>query len=112
MIAAGNLRDRVMFQRLVAGEDGYGNATNAWNLSFLEVWANVRETSGKETVDAGRVEASRTSTIRIRRPPDTLGLVTADRVLARGSLWNIRSIAEIGNDRDVLDLLCEAGVAA
>jgi SPP1 family predicted phage head-tail adaptor len=112
MIDAGSLRDRVTFQRLVAGDDGYGNVFTSWNPSYLTVWANVRETSGKERVDAGRIEASRTATIRVRRSPDTLGLTEADRVLARGALWNIRSIAEIGSDRDVLDILCEAGVAA
>lgn len=109
-MTAGSLRDRVAFQRATTGDDGYGNITTAWS-DHLTVWANVRETLGKERVDAGRVEASRTATIRVRQSPDTLGLTEADRVLLHGKPWNIRSIARVGNDGAMLDILIEAGVA-
>lgn len=111
MVRAGSLRDRVTFQRATTGDDGYGNTTTAW-ADHLTVWANVRETLGKERVDAGRVEASRTATIRVRQSTDTLGLTEADRVIVRGRPWNIRSIARVSNDRAMLDILVEAGVAS
>lgn len=109
-MTAGSLRDRVTFQRATSGDDGYGNAITAW-ADHLTVWSNVRETLGKERVDAGRVEASRTATIRVRQSSDTLGLTEADRVTVRGQAWNIRSIAAVGNDGAMLDILVEAGVA-
>jgi SPP1 family predicted phage head-tail adaptor len=109
-MSAGNLRDRITIQRATTGDDGYGNTVTGW-ADLLTVWADVRETMGKERVDAGRVEASRTATIRVRASSATRALTEADRVIARGRPWNIRSVAEVGNDREMLDLLCEVGVA-
>ena len=77
----------------------------------MKVWADIRETLGKEKVDAGRVEASNTATLRIRSWTATRALTEADRVIARGKAWNIRSIAPVGNVNTALDLLCEQGVA-
>jgi SPP1 family predicted phage head-tail adaptor len=110
-MGAGALRDRVTFQRLVAGDDGYGNAVTGW-ADHLTVWADVLETPGREAVAAGRVEASRTATMRIRRSSQSLGLSAADRVLVRGRVWNIRSIGDVGRDRVLLEMVIEVGVAA
>lgn len=108
---AGNLNERVTFQRATSGDDGYGNVITGWT-NLLTVWADVRETPGKERVDAGRVEASATATVRIRASTDSRGLTAADRMVARGWTWNIRTIVPVGNDRAALDLLVERGVAA
>jgi SPP1 family predicted phage head-tail adaptor len=78
----------------------------------LTVWADVLETPGREAVAAGRVEASRTATMRIRRSSQSLGLSAADRVLVRGRVWNIRSIGDVGRDRVLLEMVIEVGVAA
>ncbi|PWE26998.1 head-tail adaptor protein [Pararhodobacter marinus] len=115
--AAGLLRDRVTFQRLVPGDDGYGNTVSDWaNMERapgkpLTVWAEVRVTLGRERVAAGRIEASRTATIRIRASSEVASLTEADRVIAQGQVWNIRGIAPAGNDRELLELLVEGGVA-
>lgn len=111
MAGAGDLNQRVTFQRAVSGDDGYGNTVSSWS-DVLTVWADVRETTGKERVDAGRVEESRTATVRIRRSFDSLGISAADRMSYNGGVWNIRSIAEVGNRREMLDLLVEIGVSA
>lgn len=108
---APRLRERVTFERATSGDDGYGNVVTDWD-AHLTVWADVRETLGKERVDAGRIEASNTATIRIRASNASRALTEADRVLARGGVWNIRSIVEVGNNRAMLDLLCERGGAA
>lgn len=107
---AGKLCDRVTFQRLTVGADTYGNATNGWS-DHLTVWADVLESLGREIVAAGRVDAPRTATVRVRRNAASLGLTPADRMLCRGQLWNIRSIAAVSRERDALDILVEAGVA-
>ncbi len=111
MQGAGNLNQIVTFQRAVPWADDYGNTVNAW-ADHLSVWADVRETTGKERVDAGRVAEARTATVRIRRSLASLGLTTADRMTYNGGIWNIRSIAEVGRDRAMLDLLVEIGVAS
>jgi SPP1 family predicted phage head-tail adaptor len=66
---------------------------------------------GREKVAAGRVESPRTATIRIRQSTEAEALTEADRVQARGVAWNIRSIVRVGRKNDVLEMLCEAGVA-
>jgi SPP1 family predicted phage head-tail adaptor len=108
-----NLRERVTFQRLTGGDDGYGNVVAGWaDLSGgVSIPADMRETPGKERVDAGRLEASATATIRIRSSAFARGLTETDRVLARGVAWNIRGIAPMGNNGMFLDILCERGVA-
>lgn len=107
---AGDLRDRVTIQRATTADDGFGNVTNGWD-DLLTVWANVRETPGKEVVAAGRIEASHTATIRIRASSQSRGVTPADRIIARGQVWNIRSVAAVGDGRELIEFLCEAGVA-
>ena len=107
---AGDLRDRVTFQRLVSGNDGYGNVVTSWS-DHLTVWADVLETLGRERIAAGRIEAARTATIRVRRSSDSRQLTEADRVSCRGMIWNIRSIAAVGRMNESLEMLCEVGVA-
>ena len=108
---AGNLRERVTFQRATTGDDGYGNVITGW-ADLVTVWADVRETLGRERVEAGRIEAAATATVRVRASAVTRGLTAADRLVARGWTWNIRSVVPIGNKRAALDILVERGVAA
>ncbi|WP_282026855.1 phage head closure protein [Limimaricola cinnabarinus] len=107
---AGSLRDRITIQRQTETTDDYGNTVGAW-ADLVSVWADVRETTGKEKVAAGRVEASRTATIRVRKSSATAGITEADRLTARGETWNIRSIAQADRKGVMLDLLCESGVS-
>ena len=107
---AGDLRDRVTIQRAATADDGFGNTISGWS-DLLTVWANIRETPGKEAVAAGRIEASRTATIRVRASSQSRNVTAADRVHARGQVWNIRSVAAVGDGRELIEFLCEAGVA-
>jgi SPP1 family predicted phage head-tail adaptor len=109
-MAAGKFRERVTFQRQGVGDDGYGNVTTPWT-DHLTVWADVLEGLGRERVAAGRLESPKTATIRIRQSTEAATLTEADRVMARDVAWNIRSIVRVGRKNDVLELLCEAGVA-
>lgn len=114
---AGKLDTRITFQRLTDGDDGYGNVITGWaDLEVspgvpMKLWANIRETPGKEAVAAGRIEASRTATIRIRASSQSRGVTAADRIIAREKIWNIRSVAAVGDGRELIEFLCEAGVA-
>ncbi|MFN6976713.1 MAG: phage head closure protein [Gemmobacter sp.] len=110
-MTAGLLRERVTVERAVRSDDGYGNVVVGW-ADLLSVWADVRETPGKERLEAGRIEASATATIRIRSSAAARGVTEADRIRARGAVWNIRSIVPVGNDGAMMDILCESGVAA
>ena len=108
---AGRLRDRVQFQRETGGDDGYGNSVSGWADHGVPVPADMRETLGKEKVEAGRVEASRTATLRVRANALTNGITPADAAVVRGERWNIRSNVPVGNRGAWRDLLLEGGVA-
>jgi SPP1 family predicted phage head-tail adaptor len=108
---AGNLRDRVGFVRLQGSGGRFGNEAQSWGDPFLTVWADVLESTGKEVVAAGRLEAPRTATVRVRDTPDARTVKEADGAVIRGAQWNIRSIARIGRKGEILEMLCEAQVA-
>lgn len=112
MTAAGALDTRIQVQRAIAGDDGFGNVTTGWaDLPGGKIWASMRETPGKEAVAAGRIEASRTATIRVRASSLSRTITPADRIIARGQIWNIRSVAAVGDGRELIEFLCEEGVA-
>lgn len=106
---AGDLRDRITVQRPTTGDDGFGNVTTGW-ADLCTLWANIRETPGKEAVAAGRIEASRTATIWVRDSSVSRDITAADRVVYAGQVWNIRGVGR-AIDRTMRELLVEAGVA-
>ena len=107
---AGRLRDRITVQRVVSGDDGYGNTVESW-AALITIWADVLEQLGREKLASGRPEASRAATIRVRTSTQSLGITAADRIQARDAVWNILSISAVSQDRNLLELLCETGVA-
>lgn len=90
MPRAGHFRDRVTVEVKASGAlDAYGNPSDAiWSVRGV-FWADLRETPGKERLAAGRLEAPVTATLRLRATPETLAILPADRVLARGFTWKI-----------------------
>lgn len=110
------LRHRVQFNRqgpLLDGTgdptaDRYGNTLEGFSTLFT-VWGNVRETTGKERVDAGSVEGIRTATIRVRKSAQTSGLTGADQAVARGEVWNLSAPSNVGDNDAYLDILATAG---
>ena len=109
-MGSGSLRDRITVQRLVDGADDYGNTVDAW-ADHLTVWADVMERLGGEKMRAGVPQSERMATIRFRRSTAAAGVTEADRIVCRGQVWNIRSIAAVGNKNAMLEAACEAGVA-
>ncbi|WP_223639217.1 phage head closure protein [Rhodobacter sp. TJ_12] len=111
------LNTRITIQRATSGDDGYGNVTTGWaDMEVapgvpMKLWADIRETPGKEVVAAGRLEASRTATICVRASSRSRTITAADRIIARGQVWNIRSICAVADGRELIEMLCEAGGA-
>lgn len=107
----GRLNTRIVVERPVPGDDGYGNVVAGWSW-LVTLWGDMREASGKEVVAAGREDAPRSAMVIIRRSAVTAGITEADRIVARGAVWNIRTIRAVGNEGALLELHCETGVAA
>lgn len=91
--------------------DDMGNSTGEFT-THLTVWADIRETPGREKVASGAVESTRTATIWVRASAATSAISPADRLIARGEIWNIRSgPVRVNQAPRILEFLCETGVA-
>ena len=110
-MAAGKYRERATFTRLNAeAVDAYGQPHSTWE-ALTSLWGDLRETMGKERVDAGAVNSVVTATLRVRYSAAAAGLVSADRVEIRGHTWNIRSVSQPHQKRKQIEMLIERGVS-
>lgn len=111
-VASGALDELVVFERYTEGAaDAWGQVTGAWE-TLLEAWGDLRETLGREQIEAGRLEGNATATLRILWHPDAAGITSADRVLARGVRWNVRGQPiEVAGRNRLLEMKLERGVA-
>ena len=110
MARAGLMRDRVTFQRMAATTDDFGNTTGNF-ADHLTRSAHIVERTGKESVELGAMSDVSSATLRIRKDALTSALTAADRVVARGTTWAIRSIIQVDNKGQTLELLIQKGVA-
>jgi head-tail adaptor len=113
---AGDFRDLARFERHPSEQAGDGEATDAYGnpigewAEIASVSANLRETPGRESVKAGRLESSRTGTLRVRASTIARGIKPADRVHVRGALWNILSgPVQVDNAGMIIEFLIETG---
>lgn len=98
-----------MLQRPVEISDGYGGATVSWQ-STTTVHAQYRAKSGREQVEAGRLEATAMATLRCRAPA-VVGVDESWRVLIGQVPWNIRSVIPFGQTGEWVDMTIERGGA-
>lgn len=112
---AGKLRDRVAFDAPTQTLDGSGGTEAGWTAvgtGSFQCWANLRYLRGGETVQAARLTGKQPALVTIRRN-SVSDKVTASwrmRDLRSGAIYNVRSIVPT-DDRAMLELLCESGVA-
>lgn len=134
-IAAGRLSNRVRIERrgevrafeietvtTLAGApsndeisgDGFGNVLMAWS-EVATRWAAFLPRFGREVVEAGRLEATLTGTLTLRRDAVTATVTAADRIVFlagpyRGATAQIRSVVPTPDNREI-ELALEAGTA-
>ncbi len=97
---------RVSFDRRVGSKDADGNVQQRWQ-PLCALWANVRETPGREVVQAGRVTAQHTATIWLRAGPLARSITAGDRAVYRGIAWDILGASPAGADGRIIELLVE-----
>lgn len=116
MAGAGQLRERVRFQRRRPETDRFGNVEREW-ATLAERWAQIKPMKGSEQIVAGKLEGRAPVEIMVRW--DTLlgggasALTTDDRVVhvATGTAYNVRAIENRDMRRRYLTITAEAGVA-
>ncbi|MFC3873315.1 phage head closure protein [Neisseria musculi] len=101
---AGTLNCRIEIQAKHKATDAAGATVTEWR-PLMKLWANIRHTSGAETIkgdmEVGIVKAS----IRVRWNPK----ITADMrvVLKNGDIYDIKSVLPDLTLRRFVDLVCE-----
>jgi head-tail adaptor len=117
MVASGVLEQRVRFERQIVGaDDGYGNTLPAAWSPLFTCWASFKPETGRERIEAGRLEATMRGVLRVRRSADSKGISAADRVVFVagryfGMVCQIRSTPVASIDGSVIEFILEQGVA-
>jgi SPP1 family predicted phage head-tail adaptor len=108
---AGQLYQRVAFDKETDGSDGYGGTVTGWTEQF-QCRAGYTHLRGGESVMAARLEGTHSIVIRVRASSQTRTVTTDWRVrdTRAGTIYNIRDITP-SDDRAFLDILVQSGVA-
>ena len=111
-ITASDLRDRVSLEKREEIDDGYGNVYGQWVPQF-ERDACILPSKGGETVIASRLQEIQPALIIVRFDPETVTITAAWRLIETrsGTIYNIRTAADMERRRRFITMLCEAGVA-
>jgi SPP1 family predicted phage head-tail adaptor len=89
---------RIRIQQRGAGVDEAGQPIDAWT-DVCQVWADIRDISGREFVAAGAERAEVTTRIRIWRRGD---ISRAMRVLHGATVYDIKAPLDEGGDTTLL----------
>lgn len=87
---AGDLRDRIRFERLAPIEDGHGNVVDGWASVGTIRSAKLTPTRGGEQVQADRLTGDASFDLWVRSDSLTRSITTAHRVV------NVRTEATYG----------------
>lgn len=106
-ITAGMLREPITIQRQLSVSDGMGGQSIQW-IDLFTTRAHVKPISGREAVQAMRLQDSITHRIMMRYRAD---LTALDRIIMRGQPLQIRAIINVEMKNRWLELACDQGVA-
>ncbi len=103
----GFLNRRVDIERPVQVSDGGGGFTETWQI-FATVWAGFEVLRGSESFSDLRVQGTSNHRITVRY---TKGVEPKMRVVFNHRIFNIRAVINIDEANEILELMCEEGVA-
>lgn len=108
--SAGDFRTPVTLQVEVDTPDGAGGYTHTWSTVAEVVFCNVQQSNGTETYSeaiGGRLLSQQLFTFTTWWRAD---IVTVDRILWNGNIWNVRSTYDIDGRNKFLQFTAETGV--
>ena len=100
---AGPLNTRVTVQQQSTSQDALGQPVQTWT-TFATLWADVKHSSGIETIKAGAEATIVRASIRIRYRAD---ISSAMRVVVGTTVHNILAVLPDVAGRQYTDLVCE-----
>lgn len=104
---SGLLRHHVTVQRLTLTNDGTGGGVSSW-ATLYQPWAYIIPATTWERLSGMQLESPITHTIYMRYNAE---IEPRDRILHRGRLFNIRSIVDMEEQHEWLEIKAEEGVA-
>lgn len=104
---SGMLQHRVTVERLTLTPDGIGGGTQTWETLY-QPWAYIEPVTGWERLAGMQLESPITHTCYIRYNTE---IMPRDRIVHRGRVFNIRSVAGLQEKRIFMELKCEEGAA-
>lgn len=109
----GELRERVAFQRRITANDGYGNTVTSDWVEYYRCSARITPLKGGEDVIARRLAGVQPVIITVRVCSNLADLTMDDRAVdtRKGTIFNLRSSANFDEDKQMLEMLAESGVA-
>ena len=107
-LAAGQLREKVVFQQRAAARDEFGQAGTAWE-DRVTCFADIRELIGRSALEAGVPENLHGVKIAVRGTAKTRAITVTDRVLLRGQSAAVRSVMQRDRHGQIVDVLAFIG---
>lgn len=101
------LRHKMSLQEEIRTADGAGGFVRSWK-TLTEIWAEIRTLSGRESFFADKLESAVSHKILVRYRE---GVAAGQRLVHESRVFNIRYVANLHSDNEVLELLVEEGVA-
>lgn len=112
-MSAGALRERLRFERRIAGgDDGYGNTQMNW-APVTTMAARINPASGDERVLASKLQGVQLFEITVRWCKASQGIKPSDRAVdtRTNEIYNIRSAANDDEHRREIVMLASQGDA-
>lgn len=88
MLDSGKLRHRVSIERITRTQDQVTGAISETWTEIAKVWAAVEPLSAREFVQSAAGQSEVTARITIR----TRDILATDRIIHRGTVYNIRGV--------------------
>lgn len=112
---ASQMRHRIVFQNEVLTSDGGGGSSLSW-VNVVTVWSAIDNLSGlngrnitNEKNFAGQIQDKESLKFTIRY---TSGLTAKMRIAFGSRVFNIRSIVNVNEKNEILQILAEEGVVS
>ena len=104
---AGRLDKKIQVQRYVSSRDANGGVVKGW--SFLAaLWAEVRQMTGNELIQAQQIEARAQYKITLRANGVSRGITTQNRIQYKDQVINILSVVNVREQNRQIEILGEA----
>lgn len=108
-LRAGDLRHRLRVERLVQGDDGYGNTVTDQYAPLFVVAAKINAQKGGEAIQAARLVSRGAVEVWVRSTSQSRQITASDRLVnvRTNDVLEVRHIADLTGEGAVLLLTCE-----